>query len=151
MIPRLLSLLSALALLLCFAVAVLWVRSYFAADAVVFTREDDKLTVQSAAGGLALVKTPIDQEPRPVVMPTGRFSGTFTFGMWDTAEGGSMLALPHWVICAFGLVPAFWLALRRKWHEFQSLPTSNCIKCGEVLRDVGLCPRCHTPAGGFIG
>jgi hypothetical protein len=141
---------SALALVLCFAVAALWVRSYFAADAAIFTRDTSKLTLQSAAGGLALVRTPAGSEPRPVVMPPGRFSGTFTFGMWDTADGGTMTALPHWVVCALGLIPAFWLALRRKWHEFEALPIGTCVSCGETLRDVGMCPKCRTPAGGVI-
>jgi hypothetical protein len=150
-LPKLLSLFSALAVLVCFAVAALWVRSCFAADAAMFTRETSTLTLQSAAGGLTLTRTPVGTEPRPAVMPSGRFSGTFTFGVWDTAEGGWAAALPHWVICAFGLLPAFWLKLRSKWHEYQSLPTGNCIKCGELLREVGMCPKCRTPAGGFIG
>jgi hypothetical protein len=150
-LPRLLSVFSALALFLCFLVAALWVRSYFAADAALFTREASTLTLHSAAGGLSLVRTPAGLEPRPAVMPGGRFAGTFTFGVWDTADGGWAAALPHWVICAFGLFPAFWLKLRSKWNEYQSLPTGTCITCGEMLREVGMCPKCRTPAGGFIG
>ena len=141
---------SALAVALCFAMAALWARSYFAADAAVLTRGTHTLTAQSAAGGLAFVRAPVEGRAQPVLQPADRFRGTFTFAAWQTPEGGWAVAFPHWVVCALGLVPAAWLLLRRKWHEFEALPPSNCINCGELLREVGMCPKCHTPAGGFI-
>src|SRR4051812_4669289 len=59
MLRRLLTLVSALSLVLCVAVAVLWVRSYRVTDAVEFARGGVRWRVASEAGRLKL-----DNEPQ---------------------------------------------------------------------------------------
>jgi hypothetical protein len=159
----LISLLSALAVLICVAVAVVWVRSYFTADLAVLTAGVHAVSAHSSTGGVIVVhargprRLPTsfdwDPQPRKAMGADGWLGPLFTFDAKDMngeADGGDrLLAFPHWAVVAAGLFPAAWLETRRRIRRRRT--TSHCVKCGMLLHgSQGMCPRCRTPAGGFI-
>ena len=166
LLVSLISLLSAVAVLFCATVAVLWGRSYFAADLAVFTGGHHTVSAHSASGGIIVVHTSqkarlpasFEWAPQRDSFPgaAGRLGALFTFdarGMDDVwalgAGADKLVAFPHWAVCVAGLLPAAWLEARRRRRR--RLNTSHCVKCGYLLRgNQGMCPQCRTPAGGFV-
>jgi hypothetical protein len=159
----LISLLSALAVLICAVVAVGWVRSYFLADMAVLTAGTHAVSAHSSSGGVIVVHAkesrPLpasfewDPQPRKGAGADGWLGPLFTFDAHDMngadAGGDHLLAFPHWAVVAAGLLPATWLETRRRIRRKRN--TSKCVKCGMVLRgSQGMCPMCRTPAGGFV-
>ena len=164
-LARLVSLLSALAVLACLGVAALWARSYFAADMAVLTAGKHAVSAHSSAGGLIVVHY-TNAQPLPVSLEwdpqqeapadtAGMVGALFTFSAREMGAGGAkgsvdrMVAFPHWAVCAAALVPLAWLEVRRRWRRtFESSP---CVKCGHLLSGLqGVCPRCRTPVGGYV-
>jgi hypothetical protein len=159
--PKLVSFCSVLFLLVCVAVGVLWVRSYLSGDLAAVAGSKRAVSLHSVAGGLTItyafhdgaLPPGVTWSPQPLDLDAGLFGRLFTFGVRKLDGGNGVerqVAFPHWVTCATGLIPFGWLKIRRLWREYQNLPTSHCVKCGHILRDVGMCPNCRTPVGGFI-
>jgi hypothetical protein len=174
MARRLFTVLSVLSLLLCVAVVVLWVRSYWVYDVVRWNR----LQLSGVRGGLLVAS--LTSEGRqsgefdPMVAPGlthERFppdDGTAWDGGgpekdWHVAglryrEGaifGSFyaraLAVPYWLLLVVGSTPfAGWLSVTRRRRMRERRRQGNlCASCGFDLRATpGRCPECGTPAAG---
>ncbi len=151
---RLFTLCSALSLLLCVVVCVLWVRSYFQTD-IVIVRDRPPGTArfaESAFGGLSFysVQAPVAEAGERTgarwesnsssLLGTG---GLLTFDAgWVRvpSERALWVVFPHWSLgCAAALLPA--VAIRRRMGR-RSRP-GLCPACGYDLRATpDRCPEC---------
>jgi hypothetical protein len=155
---KLFNLAAAVSLVLCVAVCVLWVRSYFAQDTIAYDFSDDRpgmndISVASSNGVLAVhhfahptalyppglrrfVTTPSSMRPTP----TWR---TFAFDRGEQ-NGGRFWRVfaPHWsaaLLCAVS--PALWLSNRRR--QRRRVRDRLCPCCGYDLRATpDRCPEC---------
>ena len=170
---RLLDLLTALSLLLCVAVCVLWVRSYQRRDifgwvwagggpgaAEPFLRGGRTVFVaqavmlQSSSGVLrgnyynparATTLGPFQAGDRPILLEA--ISGRRMFSAGFYASRGTEvheILIPHWCgALVSAALPAVWLAWR--WREYRRRPAGLCSSCGYDLRATpGRCPECGT-------
>ena len=154
---RLLNLLTALSLLLCFASAVEWVRSHRVSDLAFWTSRDVTWSarVVTGSGGVGFVLE--DQQvgnsevSRPgwhwdVTSPPGGYArGGWRTRLGFTASGGGGIvgvAVPFWFLCLlFALPPAATLALRRRAKRRAA--EGKCRVCGYDLRATPeRCPEC---------
>src|SRR4051794_8499151 len=160
---RLLNLLTLLSLLLCVAVATMWVRSYWVADTFVTARN----AALSGLGKLALLRSyGTEEDNTPAARGLGRhnpdnlnveiglvFEGSREWSIgdaWvllngDRAGGRMLVVIPDWAIVLLTAVaPAAWavrLYGRRRWGP------GRCRACGYDLRATpDRCPECGTPA-----
>ena len=165
---RLFTLASAVSLVLCAAVCVLWVRSYWREDIVVHSTPDGELTAASYRGavyfdtgrrqklpatppGIILrVIDPEDNSPAPAEW------GGLHYSRWVPvrvvadhaldAVPKSWVITSHWVfVCGFSALPAACLLKRitARRRRYSGL----CPTCGYDLRATpDRCPECGTPA-----
>ena len=167
MTRRLLNLLTALSLLLCVAVTVLWVRSYWRADEVRWEGAGTWAGVNSSRGRLmayhatAVVPGGLSRGNGEVRYDS-RTAGEAYLGAWlplrpnqlgfgfqsGTAAGARLYyaLAPAWVVVLSAAVPAVvaWRTRRRRRrHERRNL----CRRCGYDLRATpDRCPECGTAA-----
>jgi hypothetical protein len=157
---RLLNLLTMLSLLLCVAVAVLWVRSYWRNDALEFSHRGSKLQLVSVAGRLRLDNAPqLDTEwarhvatlektllPRHHTMVRERNEASRPANVRRSLTSTSYFeySVPTAVpALAAGLLSSVFLGrvllARRRNH------VGTCRACGYDLRATpGRCPECGT-------
>jgi hypothetical protein len=160
----LLNLLTALSLLLCVAMCVLWVRSCWRSDALGYeqrcTEEDPHgdYWLNSSRGRMTFMTAMLDTDGKE----TGPFWHTDPPGdpyRWDQEgsyvlawslenyPGQSMVSTPHWVVAALlAIVPAAVVLARfvRTRRRLQGL----CTSCGYDLRATpDRCPECGRAAG----
>ena len=163
---RLLNLLTALSLLLCVAVCVLWVRSYRVADSFVTSRN---LAV-SGLGKLALLRSyGTEGDNASAGRGLGRynpdnlnveigvlFQGSREWAVgdaWvllngDRAGGRVLVVVPDWVVVLLTApAPAAWAA---RWYRRRRRRSAGlCASCGYDLRATpGRCPECGASAAG---
>ena len=161
MTRRLLNLLTGLSLLLCGAVAALWVRSEFVMDRVVLNSTRNFVEFNGRRGGLWLlwVREPIagrlwvslEHERRPphpvIVRPYTRLH-PMGFSLHRSVRGGmkpgvsTWVTAPYWFVMGLAAVPPLvrHSALRkRRGQRSRGL----CPACGYDLRATpGRCPEC---------
>ena len=152
------TLLAALSLLLFLAVIVLWVRSHYIGDRIVWA-PGSKLSFQAitypGAMTLATVSLPAGSNNKfavgfdhdtvvPSVSPRASFSA-FDYG--TTIMPGfrsDHVFFPMWfvaVMCA--ILPPVWLVARRRWKRRARWRRGLCVACGYDLRaSQDRCPEC---------
>jgi hypothetical protein len=145
MARRLLNLLTALSLLLCVAVAVLWARSYVKADFVGFKHPQRGVAVissggavyiglSSGVGGFYFRSNPASQWG----LSDSRWWPFYSDR--DTAKGAWTVIIPHWLGIAFAAPVALMLRRRHRRRRW----TGHCASCGYNLTGnvSGVCPEC---------
>jgi hypothetical protein len=169
---RLLNLLTALSLLLCVAVCVLWVRSYFASDELIAAAFGGRFTANTAWGRAVAQYQTIDGEgfgrelrwvrdkPRhsSPSWPYGRsrwgrlgfsFERHALTGVGERAGAARVLHFPFWSVAAAASVAPLTggvAALRRRHGRLRRV-RGHCPICGYDLRATpGRCPECGTTA-----
>ena len=160
MTRRLLSLPTALALLLCVAVAALWARSHFRSDLLFSTPADAawSFRVVSGFGGVGFV---LDQAigKSEVDLPGIHWStspqGGYARGGWEHRAGFALvwerpmygLAVPFWFLLAASVAATALLAAARARRARRRQP-GTCNSCGYDLRATpGRCPECGSGRG----
>jgi hypothetical protein len=173
MFRRLFTTLSALSLLLCVAVGVLWVRSHRVTDHVQWLSAggDRPFDLYSMHGDLVLLRVDsfhLDDEPEPTrglswnseellpqsPMPIRHWWNNLGFDYADLSEDGLIgpegfgAVAPHWALAlVFSLAPPVW-GLRRGVVRRRGRDT-KCRTCGYDLRATpGRCPECRAAASG---
>jgi hypothetical protein len=161
MTRRLLNLLTALSMLLCVAVIVLWVRSYLRTDTVCFIRWPHMLYCETSRGALAVAwdtRTALSSEPVihaaavkgwawEVTPGRDAYRGirrTFGFAWFYAATGNTVERVLH-VPLAVALVASACLPAARavvRWGKRRR--TGMCVRCGYDLTGniSGTCPEC---------
>jgi hypothetical protein len=173
MLRRLLTVLSALSLLLCAAAVALWVRSYFRGDSVGFAggppppAVSSEWFVRSNYGVLYFARnsaygSALGFDERPLrwrssppsrvfshpVVPGRPFSfvlGPFSLGgRIGPAYSHAAFTVPHWFPALLGAVaPLVWLRRFRRTRRRKA--RGLCARCGYDLRATpGRCPECGT-------
>jgi hypothetical protein len=173
---RLLKVLMVLSLLLCVAVVVLWVRSYWRGDCVSvavdrlprgiaewFVRSNDG--VLYFARNDYVINNP-GYDPRPLTWDSHEANQVFAspsaqarnphFVLGPFSLGGGNLSnvtkiaftIPHWFPAALAaVVPTIWLA--RSARARRRRRGGFCVRCGYNLRATpGRCPECGWEAAG---
>jgi hypothetical protein len=168
---HLITILSAVSLLLCVAVCVLWVRSYHSADNAYVTLGNYPFTISSLygevslssidAGGFAYIFLPdwrtqrvselhvsqqrLSQQCQRKLLGIGIGSFTFQAGPGNTPMTNRVLVLPCWLIASILLIPTSTRLVawgRRRQRRHRDL----CVNCGYDLRaSPERCPECATP------
>jgi hypothetical protein len=150
---RLFSILSALSLLLCVAVVVLWVRSYIMPDAVAWTGAGRLIewSIHSKRGRIGIEGI---QTSNSVATAASRWtwdSGDSFWAPWDWPDG----AVPYWHLFIYtGALPLVWWtvygrhAVLRRYRVTRRLCPScgydlratpeRCPECGELAKSVGV-------------
>ena len=169
----LVNLLTALSLVLCVAVTVLWERSYrwmdqvrrwFPPGAILLAHSDHGRVYLAAAWGLDHSNRGWERESRDVAGQPGvweRDAGAANYSVsllgfgyvnFDRVEGIAdrlrLVTVPHWFLSvSLAALPGVRLvrAMRRRRHARAGL----CPACGYDLRATsGRCPECGTPVSG---
>lgn len=155
---------SVMSLVLCLALAALWVRSYWVNDEIDLDTRAINDTLQSSRGELNFTSEGrLSKKPRGLVhrslwpnslhdaalgLPwhTG-VPGVFGLGIWQS--GGAedtyySAVLSDWVLLlAFSFFPVVWLRRRIKTARLHRV--ARCPTCGYDLRaSTGRCPECGT-------
>ena len=162
---RLLNLLTTLSLLLCVAVAALWVRSYWRHDAWDWGTRTGRAGVDSFSGYLSAGR--VDVPPAALARiprgnfvysePAARAAATMLKPNWSFGvirgtrfhQPGQLTAtdvrVPHWLVALLaGIAPAVYGYRRRRRP-----PPGYCRNCGYDLRaSPGRCPECGTTGVG---
>jgi hypothetical protein len=157
--------LSALSLLLCMAVFVLWVRSYSISDAAGRVGQAKVICINSLAGSLHLGVTLADPEneepgPRPYYFynrsPSSGSLGVMSGGKavrfggrMNINPGYGWIVAPHWLLVLATLPGAAW-SVRRMWRSILAKIRRNyghCPACGyDVRATPDRCPECGAAA-----
>ena len=158
---------AAVSLLLCVAVCVLWVRSYYACDAVWMESPSRIVSIQSSlgkAGFYGVASTVADlAEPGPPVVKWQSFEtadlvDTFisatmshSWGDFSWTYGGigtkhyQNVLIPYWCVAAAAAAAAL-LLFRGAWAHnlrYGRMCRGLCPQCGYDLRAApGRCPEC---------
>lgn len=174
---RLLSVTSALSLLLCIGSAVLWERSYEVYDSFATARGITAVSISSYKGSVRLQLTQtFDADPPggwragayshrwtkdfPITYPAAEFLGfgafayVMGFGPYGSAWHQNIreLAIPDWfLVLALSVYPVVRRARRRR--ASLRCETPYCRACGYNLtgNTSGTCPECGRPALGRTG
>jgi hypothetical protein len=144
---RLLNLLSAVSLLLCGAVCLLWVRSYWCSDEITYRGPTEAFMVRSYDGAFYFIRSRF-----MVVLPG--WSHIFDSKYYPAENGWLDLSDVTWRTPYFS--PFVWTALMPGWRYL--LPwlrarrhhrtVGLCRSCGYDLRATpGRCPECGTVPG----
>ena len=172
MTRRLLNLLTALSLLLCVTVVVLWVRSYFRVDVVMppdYPAGKSRVFTSDHGSMALLFYPPMTSGPRGRVYSA---SGEWRWQVKDRSLTLRLIRGPQFTT-SFGLPGLrfrsdgrlrawevqYWLLLLvaaalpaargvvHWFHRRSRLRTGHCVHCGYDLRaTLGRCPECGTPA-----
>jgi hypothetical protein len=162
MFRRLFTLLSALSLLLCVAVVVLWVRSYWTAEAFRWaTAEGGRRAVGSNAGSLALGRQALAPSISRITTPHG-----YGYHTWPAGRGDSLRPLwsflgfrytaltsfgvtvetvevPYWALAAASAACPLVLLYFRRLRPRRRRRLGLCLSCGYDLRATpDRCPEC---------
>ena len=142
---RLFTLCSAVSLLLCAAVCVLWVRSYATTDHVVWG--DGRRLLMSVSGRVVLVTSSPDIAYGGAPPAVGWSALGFGRHRRQYARGHSVsLEVPHWgLTLACAVAPA--ISLHALLRARRRSPDGRCRRCGYDLRATpGRCPECGAAA-----
>ena len=156
---RLLNILTALSLLLCVAVAALWVRSYWRVHGVAFEGAAGTRGAVSRGGALYFIREPPGVGVPPAgwvwlsgpvagapTMPAG-VTGPLGFGDFEPAGamGPRIVAVPWWCVAVLGLALAGWRVGQPRRGRDRA--AGVCSHCGYDLRATpDRCPECGTEA-----
>jgi hypothetical protein len=159
---RLFAAASAISLLLCLAVVVLWVRSFWVMSEL--SHWQDGVQSDSGLGGGAFWVDRFTEVSNSWRTPgwsfhnapfqSGILSGISTvagFSYEHDKYGNLMLTVPLWFAAACcAPFPAIWAASRLKWRRHAA---NTCMHCRYDLtgNTSGVCPECGTPVGGKMG
>jgi hypothetical protein len=174
---HLFTILSALSLLLCVATCVLWVRSYFATDLVVYQPRIDYVLHNYGVGygkGYMVVGMDVATKPGPSVLQWSSQPPLRADGAWRTAGEVFHVAgvritteteqrlvnvpvrsvglfMPCWMCAAmWACLPGVWLKrFQTRRRARRRLAAGQCKQCGYDLRaSPERCPECGTIACG---
>ena len=158
-----------LSLLLCVAMAVFWLRSYWRSDCIYWVGHPERgaetpgFTILSAGGGLELCKGFYTSGVVPKVMPDGwhwhvdpgppiQYANGEAVNRWGVGYGSDSNASERFVhvvfptllaVILFALLPAtrFALSIRQRYRY----KLGHCRRCGYDLRATPeRCPECGT-------
>ena len=167
---RLLNLVTVLSLMLCVAVCVLWVRSYWLSDELLVTWRSGRAFVETTSGGVGLVlslggdwsnETGLAHQVVPrkdsrqslALLYSGSGPGSTIWEGWGAgyiyARFGPdrsirELVLPSWVVCVASATPgaAFWITTDRRRRRTRAR-RGLCPACGYDMRATpDRCPEC---------
>jgi hypothetical protein len=171
---RLLNFLTVLSLLLCVAVAVLWVRSYWMADAWGWARESAAVHAGADSGRLRVgwtvlapgstfapsktmhISWRLGVDPPAITLPTTVSILGFAVHRNKLPSGfdSAILLLPFWFVAGVASLPPAVLlrAARRRREREQQMRNHLCSRCGYDLRATpGRCPECgNAPEGAAL-
>ena len=158
---RLFTILSALSLLLCVVVCVLWVRSYLDGEAVIIRQGHEELVLRNGIGNVTVrwATTAEEQEAEwRVVSLVPANMDRWALYFWNfkawwgldaltsdrRSDMNRGLIVPHWFLAALLLVlPTTWGCLFRRRRR--RLHAGLCPSCGYDLRATpDRCPECGT-------
>ncbi|MEA2736410.1 MAG: hypothetical protein QOE14_2861 [Humisphaera sp.] len=129
-------------LLLCGAAVVLWVRSHFVRDDLMY-RSVNLWSVRGQCRlGFAAPPTHFKWMTDANIAPRAMYN--YPDFSWETSNGRPQLCVPHWfVVLVFAASPAAWLiGYVRSRHRRNS---GRCSSCGYDLRATpDRCPECGT-------
>ena len=156
--------LSALSLLLCVAVGVLWVRAQRQYDSIMYRGSDRFYAFGMRPGGIHFgtqPSRPLRQTPFGWQWKSEPLAGLTFADTWqhrflglklERYEAGDELVLSYYLVpypypmILFGISPALWLWNRRRFG--QVVASGLCPTCGYDLRATPeRCPECGTGAG----
>jgi len=159
---RVLNFLTLLSLVLCVAVAGLWVHSYVRVLEVRGVSADRTCGVRSDHGCLTVMalafdlpdgaSVPLDMRP-VMVRNTDRFAWNFPLSRWwqffgisygrEPTLGLTRIDVPHWVVTGAFAGPG-WVLLRKRVASRRARRLGLCPACGYDLRAnvSGVCPEC---------
>ena len=156
---RLFNILSALSLLLCVVMALLWARSYWVVDSLAGYTDLRLVSVVSVQGSLRLRMIHFLQPPDPVTVrhgwqtvpvvwkQSGRGHLGFYVGNVSFSFAGSRTVdvdIPHWFLFGVSAVSPVWWCLRRRRNRLKER-MGLCLTCGYDLRaSKERCPECGT-------
>jgi hypothetical protein len=151
---RLLNLLTLLSLLLCVAVATLWVRSYSVEDELRAAREGIDYRGMSILGRVRITRLRQDyRQDRALKWSARAITQRFDFGdvlhlvEYQASPNGEFRewAVPYWLPCLVLGVPAgAWTIGRHRRQRMRDRASKGlCPRCGYDLRATpGRCPEC---------
>jgi hypothetical protein len=156
----LLNLLTALSLLVCVAVAALWLRSYVVQDVLISSPgEPRSINLHSTCGAFVLIRhtnyvPPVVRYAREkvAVYASTPVMALITFHFGEDRAGGVpwMIVFPQWfVVVVSGALAVSRLRRRRRKRRGSH---AVCPACGYDLRaSPGRCPECGTARPGVSG
>ncbi len=152
---RILTILCGLSLLLCVAVCVLWVRSYFAVDRMVVCPDPDERIIYTHRGRLSfradhswpeLNDRNWGEDYESGLWGFGAMAGSISRGHdnWISAHYTKWSFIPLWFLAlVFSVAPA--RAVRSYLIKWRRARAGNCPCCGYDLRaSPQRCPECGT-------
>jgi len=158
MTRRLLNLLTPLSLLLCVAVCVLWVRSYFVRDFLVISGSENYVVVNSLVGQFYVADFGYghgwpcrvsrgqdhglgwSQRSRAIALV--KFSTSILLPNYPAPV--RVLEFPQWLVSALAATPPV-VRLLRRLRRRRRIAAGRCGHCGyDVRATPGRCPECGT-------
>ena len=141
----LLNIAAALSLGVCFAICLIWVRSFYVTDQKTFLTPAAYYQVMSGSGGVVLYRLrPADGEVRWVqAAVTHNIIGAEVIeGRLARRRPWTMLILPYWLPAGFAaILPGLWILARA--NRERRARTTRCPVCGaELTAAAASCPAC---------
>jgi len=156
---RIFTILLVTSLVLCVAMVVMWVRSHWVGDSILYAATDRYYFLRSVDGTVdlgAIEQHLMPEDSRFTVFDLGRGLHAFIgwsydglsprayFGVGPETNSLWRLSLSYWLlVIAFSVIPVTWLY--RWWTHWRRYTIGTCHRCGHDLRSIKeRCPECGT-------